>query len=101
MNDWASETAALIDKTVGNLRDRTVEPARTATRYLTYGLLALCFALPLLTLLTIVSFRALVLLFNLLPAPHDNAWMAWATLAGIFAIAGVFLWRKSNPAASD
>ncbi len=101
MTDWASETAALIDKTVANVRERTVEPAFNITRYVVYGLIAAFFAIPLLILLGIVVFRGLVLLFNLLPAPHDNAWMAWATLGGISAVAGMLLWRKRRPSGAS
>ena len=60
---------------------------------------ALVIAFPLafftaLFIMGIVAFRALVNAYNELPAPHDNAWMAWMTLGGICVLAGAFLWNK-------
>ncbi len=94
MADWASETAALIERTVANVRERTVDPAHHATQIVVFGLLGSFFVLSALTILVIVAFRALVALYNQLPGPHDNAWMAWMTLGGICLLAGGFLWGK-------
>jgi hypothetical protein len=94
MADWASETAALIERTVANVRERTVEPAHRVTRIVVYGLLGSFFVLTAVVIVVIVAFRALVEAYNELPAPHDNAWMAWMTLGGIFLVAGTFVWGK-------
>ncbi len=94
MADWASETAALIERTVANVRERTVEPAHRITRVIVFGLLGSFFVLTALTIVFIVSFRVLVNLYNQLPPPHDNTWMAWMTLGGISLLGGAFLWNK-------
>ena len=98
MADWASETAALIERTVANVRERTVDPAHRITRIIVFGLLGSFFVFTAMLIVCIVSFRALVAAYNELPAPHDNAWMAWMTLGGICLLAGAFLWskRKAN-----
>ena len=59
-----------------------------------------------LLIVLIVSFRVLVNAYNELPAPHDNAWMAWLTLGGIGIGPGaavssrerskVLCWRRSD-----
>lgn len=100
MSDWTSEAADLIERTVANVRDRTVEPVRKITRGVVFGTLAICFAAPALVLFGVLSFRLLVVLWNLLPGADDNAWMAWYTL-GVVAVGGgmiVFARRNARPA---
>jgi hypothetical protein len=94
MADWASETADLIERTVTNVRERTVDPAYRITRAVVFGLLAVFFIVPAMLIVFIVSFRGLVNLYNQLPGPDDNAWMAWMTLGGICLLAGAFAWNK-------
>ncbi len=94
MTDWAAETAGYIEKTVANIRDKTVKPAHTITNYVVYGLLAAFLVSAALAILATLAFRALVLLANLLPAPHDNAWIAWIALGGMFCVVGGVLWSK-------
>ena len=91
MTDWTTEATDVIERTVGMVRDRTVEPARAATRAIVYGLLAALVAIPALVLLTIGAFRGLVLI------EQGYTWAAWVTLGGIFVIAGAFSWTKRNP----
>ena len=91
MTDWTTEATDVIERTVGMVRDRTVEPARAATRAIVYGLLAALVAIPAFVLLTIGSFRGLVLI------EQGYTWAAWVTLGGIFVIAGAFSWTKRNP----
>ena len=94
MADWASETAALIERTVANIRERTVDPAYRITRIVVFGLLASFFVLCALTIVFIVVFRILVAAYNQLPPPHNNTWMAWMTLGGISLVGGAFVWNK-------
>lgn len=94
MADWVTETAGLIDKTVTNIRNVTVAPAHRFTRYAVYGVMLAAVAVAALVLLVFLTFRGLVLLANLLPAPHDNAWLAWAVMGGIFCVAGAVVWSK-------
>jgi hypothetical protein len=91
VSDWTTEATDLVERTVAMVRDRTVEPARTVTRVVVYGLLAALIALPALVLLTIGAFRGLVL------AEQGYTWAAWLTLGGIFVLGGAFCWTKRNP----
>ena len=91
MSDWTTEATDLVERTVAMVRDRTVEPARTVTRVVVYGLLAALIALPALVLLTIGAFRGLVL------AEQGYTWAAWVTLGGIFVLGGAFCWTRRNP----
>jgi hypothetical protein len=91
VTDWTTEATDVIERTVGMVRDRTVEPARTATRVVVYGLLAALIAIPAVILLAIGAFRGLVLL------EQGYTWAAWVTLGGIFVLAGAFCWTKRNP----
>jgi len=90
MSDWTAEVADRIEKAVATVRDRTVVPARAATKGLVFGLLALFFALPALILLTIGVFR---LADAYLPG---EVWSAWLVLAGIFLTGGALAWSKRN-----
>jgi hypothetical protein len=91
VSDWTTEATDLVERTVGMVRDRTVEPARALTRVVVYGLLATLVAIPAIVLLTIGAFRSLVLV------EQGYTWAAWVTIGGIFVIAGAFLWTKRNP----
>jgi hypothetical protein len=88
VSDWTTEATDLVERTVGMVRDRTVEPARALTRAIVYGLLAGLVAVPAIVLLTIGAFRGLVLL------EQGYTWAAWVTLGGIFLVAGAFCWTK-------
>ena len=46
MSDWTTDAADAIENAVALVRDRTVEPARTASKYVVYGLLAVLLVLP-------------------------------------------------------
>lgn len=91
MSDWTAEAADQIERAVVAVRDRTVVPARAATKGLVFGLLAAFFAVPALLLLTIGVFR---LADAYLPG---EVWSAWLILAGIFLAGGAFVWSKRNP----
>ena len=91
MPDWTTEATDLIEHTVAVARDRTVVPARIATRAVVYGLLAALIALPAIVMLTVGAFRALVLLYQ------GRVWAAYITLGGIFILGGLFCWSKRKP----
>jgi hypothetical protein len=91
VTDWTTEATDFIEQTVAVARDRTVIPARIATRAVVYGLLAFLIALPAIVMLTIAAFRGLVLLYQ------GRVWAAYVTLGGIFILGGLFSWSKRNP----
>ena len=91
MSDWTTDAADAIERTVGMLRDRTVEPAQAMTKVVIYGLLGALVLIPALVLVAIGAFRGLVLIYQ------GYVWAAWLTLGGIFVIAGWFCWLKRNP----
>lgn len=90
MSDWTTEAADQIERAVIAVRDRTVVPARAATRGIVFGLLASFFAIPALLLLTLGAFR---LSDAYLPG---EVWSAWLLLSGIFLCCGAFVWSKRN-----
>jgi hypothetical protein len=93
--DWATDTAELIDRTVGNVRDRIVEPAESVGRTIVFGTLAGLVGIAIVVIAVIAVFHVLVILANeLTPGPDDNAWIAWLFLGGILEVVGVLLWSK-------
>ena len=85
MPDWATEAVDTLEQLVGTVRDKTVVPARRATRAVVYGLLAAFFAGTAFLMLGIALFRALVVLTG-------AVWLAYLILGGIFVIGGGFVW---------
>ncbi len=91
MSDWTTDAADAIERTVALVRERTVEPVQAITRAVVFGLLATLIGVPALVLATIGAFRGIVLV------EQGYTEAAWATLGGIFLVAGWFLWGKRNP----
>jgi hypothetical protein len=91
VTDWTTEATDLIERGVEMARDRTVVPAKIATRAIVYGLLAGLIALPALVMLLVGAFRGLVILYG------GRDWAAYLTLGGIFILGGLFSWSKRNP----
>lgn len=93
--DWTVEAADAIEKAVVAVRRQTVDRAQGISRAVVYGLIALGFALPALTLLIIGSFRLVVAAYA---EAGVGSWAAWLTLGGIWIAAGLFAWSKRTPA---
>ena len=91
MSDWTTDATDAIERTIGLVRDRTVEPAHTAVRAVVFGLLAVLVVAPAFVILTVGAFRGLVLIYQ------GYVFAAWLTLGGIFLAAGWFCWIKRNP----
>jgi hypothetical protein len=70
MSDWTTQAADAIENAVGVVRDRTVEPARSA--------------------LTVGLFRVLNEIYQ------GEVWLSWLTLGAIFTGVGAFMWAKRN-----
>jgi hypothetical protein len=91
MSDWTTDAADAIERGVALARDRTVEPARAASKALVYGLLAVLLVIPALVLMIAALFRALTVAYQ------GEVWLSWLTLGGIFTAIGGFLWGRRNP----
>ena len=86
--DWATQVVDELEGFVKSVSSKTTQPLRTISRAIVYGLMMAGIATAVLLLFTIGAVRGLT---NLL---GGRAWAADAILGGIFAIAGMFLWRK-------
>jgi hypothetical protein len=93
MADWTTQAADAIENAVTTVRDRTVVPARKATKAVVYGLLVAFFVLTASVMLVIALFRILVVVTG-------EVWAAYFILGGIFVIGGTFCWAKRAPRAS-
>jgi hypothetical protein len=91
MADWTTDAADLIDRSIALVRERTVDPAQSATRVIVFGLLAALIAVPAVMLALVGAFRGLVLIYQ------GEVWAAWLTLGGILLAGGAFCWTKRNP----
>jgi hypothetical protein len=90
MSDWTTDAADAIERSVSMVREKTVTPAYSATRYIVYGLLAVLVGAPAAILAVIGLFRVLVIVWQ------GYVWAAWMTLGGIFLVLGAFFWSKRN-----
>jgi hypothetical protein len=88
MSDWTTEATDAIERAVVTVRDKTVTPARSATRGIVFGLLAALFVVPAVVMLLAGLFRGLVIAYQ------GEVWAAWLTLGAISVVAGMFCWSK-------
>ena len=93
MADWTTQAADAIKTAVAAVRDRTVVPARKATKAVVFGLLATFFVLTALVMLVVGLFRLLVILTG-------EVWASYVILGGIFVIGGTFCWSMRAPRAA-
>ena len=93
MADWTTQAADAIENAVSTVRDKTVVPARKATKAVVYGLLATFFV-------GTAGIMALIALFRVLVVITGEVWAAYLIVGGIFVIGGTFCWAKRAPRAS-
>jgi hypothetical protein len=93
MADWTTQAADAIENAVATVRDRTVVPARKATKAVVYGLLVTFFVATAAVMLVIAVFRILVVITG-------EVWAAYLIVGGIFVIGGTFCWAMRAPRAS-
>jgi hypothetical protein len=86
--DWTTEATDAVERVVATVRDKTVVPAKSISRVVVYGLLAVLVVIPAVIMVIIGLFRGLVLIYQ------GEVWAAWLTLGGICVIAGAFCWVK-------
>lgn len=89
--DWPTQAADSIERFVGTVRSKTVEPAERIVRVVVYGILAAILGVAALVL----AIAALVRLLDvLLPG---EVWSAYLLLGALFTIAGLVLWSQRTP----
>ena len=88
MSDWTTQAADAVEKGVILVRDKTVVPAQQGAKVVVYGFLTAFFALTAFMLVTIFTFRVLVIAVPV--------WAAWLIIGGIFLIAGGFCWSRRS-----
>jgi len=86
--DWAKESADAIERVVGSVRAKTSGPLEKLARVLVYGVVVLIVGMASAVLGAVALVRALDL------ALPGDVWVAHGLTGGIFALAGLFLWRK-------
>lgn len=85
--DWASQATDTIEQVVGAVRDKTVVPARAASKAVVYGLLAGIFVAVAVILLVIAFFRGAFIVTG-------RVWGAYLWTGGILVVAGVLCWTR-------
>lgn len=87
-DDWATQAADTVERVVGSVRAKTVDPLEKVVRALVYGLIALIVGTAAAVLAAVALVRALDI------AIPGGVWSAHAVTGGIFTASGLFLWRK-------
>ena len=92
--DWASQATDTIEHVVGLVRDRTVVPAKTASRVIIYVILTAFFLSVALVLLVIAFFRGVFIITG-------RVWGAYFIVGGILILAGAFCWVMRSSRGGD
>ena len=92
--DWATQATDTIEQVVGLVRDRTVKPARSASKAIVYGLLTAFFLSTAVVLLIIAFFRGVFVITG-------RVWGAYFIVGGIMIVAGALCWTRRSPRSDD
>jgi hypothetical protein len=92
--DFASQATDTIEQVVGVVRDKTVVPAKAASKAVVYGLLAGFFGVVAVILLIIAFFRGAFIITG-------RVWGAYLWTGGILVIAGALCWTRRAPRSDE
>jgi hypothetical protein len=88
MDDFPVKLASFLEDIAGRARAMTVDRAAKAVRLTALGIIAAAFGLMTIVFLFLTIFGALEIPLG--------EWGAFAVLAGLFLLAGAFMWGKRN-----
>ncbi|HVX19169.1 MAG TPA: hypothetical protein VHA73_14150 [Acidimicrobiales bacterium] len=88
---WPSEAADFVVRTVGTVRDKTTGPAIKGARAAVFGMFAALVGLALLVLFAIALVRVITVYM-----PHEKVWPADLIVGGVFSVAGIALWTRTR-----
>jgi hypothetical protein len=94
VTSWADQAADVIEQGVSTVRDRAVEPVRSAARAVVFGVLASSFLTMAALLAAIGFFRGLV---ELADGIGLGVWAAHLVLGILFVGVGWFLFARRHP----
>lgn len=86
MEDFPAKLASFLEEIAGKARSMTVDRAANAVRMTTLGIIAAAFGLMAVVFLFLTIYAALEIPLG--------SWGAYALLAGLFVVAGAFMWAK-------
>ena len=92
--DWAAQATDTVEQVVGLIRDRTVVPAKTASRAIVFGLLTAFFVATAVVLVVIAFFRGVFIITG-------RVWGAYYIVGGILILAGAFCWVMRSPRSDE
>ncbi len=87
--DWAGQATDTVEYVVGLVRDRTVVPARAASKAVVYGLLTAFFVVTALVLVIIAFFRGVFVVTG-------QVWLAYMIVGAVLVVAGALCWTRRN-----
>ena len=92
--DWAAQATDTVEQVVGLIRDRTVVPAKTASRAIVFGLLTTFFVATAVVLVVIAFFRGVFIITG-------RVWGEYYIVGGILILAGAFCWVMRSPRSDE
>ena len=93
-DEWVEQATDTVEYVVGMVRDRTVVPARAASKVVVYGLLAGFFVSTALVLVVIAFFRAMFIVTG-------EVWLAYLIVGAVLVVAGALCWTRRNVEKGD
>lgn len=96
--NWAADVTTRIIDLVGAVRDRTAGAAVTVVRVVVFSLLALFLVAMAVTLLLIMSTRALQSLLDIWMSWERAVWLSYFILGGMLSVIGVLLLSRRRGA---
>jgi len=96
-DEWPARAAALVERYVGSVRDKTTGPILSLSRYVVYLSAMVLIGLVAGVLALILLVRLLVVVTDYVPGiDNGESWLAYAVLGGIFLLVGLLLWRRKE-----
>jgi hypothetical protein len=99
--DWPAQMADSIVGVVGAVRDKTTGPALTVARAVVYGTFAGVVAVAAIVLFVVAAVRLLDVYLPDAVFGEAHTWAAHLLLGLLFTFAGIVLWLKRRPRASE
>lgn len=92
--DWASQATDTIDEVIAVVRDKTVVPAKKASKAVVYGLLTGFFVATAVVLLIIAFFRGVFIITG-------RVWGAYLWVGALMIIIGAVCWSRRSPRSDE